>query len=154
MVKFNSTDMFYAVKNAYETGILQLLPIMKGQYKSGDRYYETIQRHILENYDLEAVDQMLENMAPTISYMADSARWEPEDFTAEEMFRAVRNLQKLGVLDIFLKKWEIPGPGDRLFEHYQEILVHKIGVDTLEKVLHTMGQCIRFLATDAALVNL
>ena len=154
MVNFSSTDFFYVVKNANDAGILKLLPLMNGKIEPGNRFFESLQKHVLESYDMAAFDQMLYNLAPTIHYMADPVHWEPADFTAEEMFRAVRALQKMGVLDVFLKKWEIPGPGDRLFEYYQEILVHKIGVETLEKVLHTLGQCIKFLATDAALENM
>lgn len=154
MVKFNSTDFFHVVKNAHAAGILELLPLMNGKIEPGDRFFESLQKYVLDTYELEAFDKMLYNLAPTFAFMADPKHWEPADFTAEEMFRTIRNLQKMGVLDVFLKKWEIPGAGDRVFEYYQEILVHKIGVETLEKVLHTMGQCIRFLATDAALVNM
>lgn len=108
----------------------------------------------METFDLEALDKLLYNLAPTIRYMADQAHWEPAEFTSDEMFRAVLHLQKMGAFEVYKGTLKIPGAGDRFFEYYQDILVHKIGVETMDQILYTLGQCIRFLATDAAMVNM
>ena len=85
--------------------------------------------------------------------MADPKHWEPEEFKAEQIFRAVKNLQTMGIFEISKEKLKIPGLGDRFFEHYQEILVRRIGPETIDRALHILGQCIKFLATDDSMVN-
>lgn len=153
MVKLDSNDLFDAAKNAQTAGVLELLPQMEGRIAPGDRFFESFQAYLLETYDLEQLDNVLYNLAPTIRYMSEEAHWEPQEFAGEEMFQAVKNLQKMGVFELCRNKTKLPGAGDRYFEYYQDILVNKIGVEALDHILHIMGQCIRFLSTDAALEN-
>lgn len=153
-MRLDSGDVFHVVKNAQQAGLLDLYPGMNGRIAPGERFFESVQSDLLNKLDLEKLDEVLYNLAPTIHFMADGSRWEPAEFTAEEMFRAVRNLQRMGVFEVSKTHWELPGSGDRYFEYYQEILVNKIGTETLDKLLHTLGQCIKFLATDAAMVNI
>ena len=153
MEKLTAEDVFDVVKNAQDFGLLGELPLMQGGYKPGDRYFESIQADLMENVDFEKLDQTLNLLAPTIHYMADPKHWEPEEFTAEEMFQAVKNLQEMGVFEFYEHKPALPGGGDRFFEYYQDILIHRIGAEKMDRILYQMGQCIRFLASDAALVN-
>ncbi len=153
MVKLDSGDVFRVARNAQEAGLLEPLPSLSGRITPGERFFESVQQWVLEEVDLEKLDEVLYNLAPAIEYMANEAHWEPAEFTAEEMFRAVRNLQRMGVFEVWRTKTGLPGSGDRYFEHYQAILVEKIGVETLDSLLYTLGQCIRFLASEAAMVN-
>lgn len=152
-MKLDSGDLFKAARNARRTGTLELIPAMKGRIAPGGRFFESFQSYLLEEFDLEKLDNALFHLAPTIHFMADTAHWEPSDFTGEDMFRAVRNLQRMGVFDVVKTKTKLPGGGDRYFEHYQKILVEKIGLETLDSLLHTLGQCIKFLASEEALKN-
>jgi len=154
MVKLDSNDVFKVVLNAQKAGLLDKLPAVKGRIAPGERFFESIQQFLLENVDLEKLDEVLHNLAPAIRYMADETHWEPADFTSDDMFRAVRNMQKMGVFNVLKMKTRVPGPGDRYFEYYQAILVEKIGVENLDRYLHILGQCIKFLASEASLVNL
>lgn len=152
-MKLESSDIFKLVRNARKAGLLDMLPAMNGRIAPGDRFFESFQEFLLKEFDLEKLDEVLYHLAPVIRYMADGAHWEPVDFTSDDMFRAVRNLQKMGIFDVLKRPTRLPGSGDRYFEYYQAILVEKIGVETLDRFLHMLGQCIKFLATDASMVN-
>lgn len=152
-MKLDSSDVFYVVQNARKAGLSKILPNIDCLIAPGERFFESIQSRLLEEINLERLDEVLEHLAPTFQYMADKAHWEPSEFTSDEMFRAVRNLQRMGVFEVINTKLKLPGSGDRFFEYYQVILVEKLGVETLDSLLHALGQCIKFLATDAAMVN-
>lgn len=152
-MKLDSDDVFNVVRNTQKAGLSKLLPSLDGLIAPGERFFESVQSRLLENIDLEQLDAVLDHLAPTIHYMADEAHWAPAEFTAEDMFRAVRNLQRMGAFEVVGAGPKLPGSGDRFFEYYQAILVEKFGVDTLDELLYTLGQCIKFLATDAAMVN-
>lgn len=154
MVKLTAEDLFDTIRNAKNTGVLELLLPLHGETGPGKRFFESLQADILEKVNLGNLDQTLCRMAPTIRYMADTCHWEPAEFTAEEMFQAIKHLQDMGVFDILAIRLQIPGGGDRFFEYYQDILVHRIGVETLDKILYRLGQCIRFLASEEALENM
>ena len=153
MVKLTAEDLFDAVKNVKDTGLLELFPGLQGEMGPGKRFFESLQADVLEKTDFENLDRTLFYLAPTIRYMADANHWEPSEFTAEEMFQAVKHLQDMGAFDVIAVKLQIPGGGDRFFEYYQDILVHKIGVETLDQTLYRLGRCIKFLASDEALEN-
>lgn len=154
MVELNCNDLFWAARHAQKAGLLQMIPSMPGQLGNGDRFFESFQKLLLERVDLAQLDQVLYNCAPAIRFMAEEQHWEPEDFTAEEVFGAVRNLQRAGLFELAAPSLTLPGSGDRFFEHCQRILVDKLGVDRVELLLHTLGQCIRFIASDAFAVNI
>ena len=153
MEKFTAEDVFDVVKNAQDVGLLQELPLMQGGYEPGDRYFESIQADLMERVDFEKLDRFLEQLTPAIRFMADPKHWEPAEFTAEEMFLAVKNLQDMGAFEVRRTELSLPGGGDRFFEYYQDILVHQIGVEKLDRILYQLGQCIRFLASDEARTN-
>lgn len=154
MTELTAENIFQVVKNAQDAGMLELFPGLQAKMGPGERFFESLQRDLLDKYDIDQLDLVLYNLAPTITFMADQRHWEPADFTAEEFFQAVKNLQTMGVFEVKRERGlELPGAGDRFFEYYQDVLVHKIGVDTLDQILYTFGQCIRYLATDAALEN-
>lgn len=152
-MKLNAGELFRAARNAQKAGLLELLPAMNGRIAPGERFFESFQRDLLEKLDLDKLDEVLHYLAPTIRYMADEERWTPEEFTSDDVFRAVRNLQRMGVFEIAKAGLRLPGSGDRFFEYYQAVLTEKIGTERLNSLLHTLGQCIKFLATDAAMVN-
>ncbi|MCC8152627.1 MAG: hypothetical protein LIO96_14620 [Lachnospiraceae bacterium] len=154
MAELKAEDLFDAVKNAQDAGILELLPPMKREIRPGDRFFESFQSYLLETINLEKLDQAFYYLAPTIAYMADPKHWIPEEFTSDEMFLAVLHMQQMGLSDVIRMRSSVPGAGDRFFEHYQDILVNQIGVEKMDRLLHVFGQCIRFLATDAALENM
>lgn len=154
MVELNCSDLFSAARYAQKADLLQLLPAMPGQLGNGERFFESFQKLLLDQVDLEQLDQVLYNCAPAIRFMAEEQHWEAEDFTAEDMFGAVRNLQRAGLFRLIAPSMALPGGGDRFFEHCQRILVDKLGVDTMERLLHTLGQCIKFIASDAFTVNM
>ncbi len=154
MVEFSCNDLFMAASHAQKAGVLKLIPSMNGQLGNGDRFFESFQKFLLEHIDLEKLDSVLYNCAPAIRFLADESHWAPESFTAEEMFEAVRNLQKAGVFDLACVKLSLPGEGDRFFEYYQAVLVKKFGVETLDWLLGVFGQCIKFMASDAFTVNM
>ena len=153
MVKLSCDDIFDVIKNAQNAGLLGLIPPMYGEIAPGERFFESFQRDVLEKVDLEKLNYLLFNLAPTIHYMTDASRWKPAEFTAEELFEALRHLQQMGAFEVVQEKMKIPGSGDRFFEYYQEILINKIGTETMDKLLHILGQGIQFLATEAAMVN-
>ena len=153
MEKLTAEDVFDVVKNAQDFGLLEELLLMQGGYEPGNRYFESIQTDLMENVDFEKLDRALDLLTPTIRFMANPKHWKPEEFTAEEMFQAMKNLQEMGVFELYKHKPALPGSGDRFFESCQDILVRQIGVEKLDRILYQMGQCIRFLASDAALVN-
>ncbi|MCC8122386.1 MAG: hypothetical protein LIO58_02475 [Oscillospiraceae bacterium] len=152
-MRLRADDVFRVARNAQKAGLFALLPSVDGLATPGERFFESMQSRLLENVNLEQLDTVLNHLAPVIHYMADETHWEPVEFTGEDMFRAVRNLQRMGAFEIINTRLEPPGSGDRFFEHYQTILVEKLGVKTLDELLYTLGQCIKFLATDAAMVN-
>jgi len=152
-MRLDSSDVFSVVKNAQKAGLLKLLA-MKGHIGPGERFFESVQRSLLEKLDLEKLDVVLYHLAPTLCYMTDEEHWEPAEFTSDDMFKAVRNLQRMGAFDVIKANLQLPGSGDRFFESAQAILVEKLGVETLDNILYTLGQCIKFLATDAAMVNM
>lgn len=154
MVELDQADVFKVAKNAWNSGLLDLLPSINGRIVPGERFFESVQEWILENADLCKLDTTLHKFAPVIRYMADEAHWTPADFTGDAMFKAVRNLWRFGFFEVLKTQIGLPGGGDRYFEHCQAILVEKIGVARLDEVLHTLGQCIAFLATEAAMVNM
>lgn len=155
MVQLVAEDVFQVFKNAQDAGLLDLWPGFQAKMGPGERFFESLQRDLLDKLDIDILDQVLYNMAPVIHYMADPAKWEPAEFTAEEMFQAVKNLQIMGLFEVKKEKTlALPGSGDRFFEYYQDILVHKIGVDTLDRILFILGQCICYLASDDALQNM
>lgn len=153
MIKLDAGDIFRTVRNAQKAGILELLPLMQGRIAPGERFFESIQSALLEYVDLERLDEVLYSLAPVFRYMADEQHWEPAAFTSGELFRAVRNLQEMEALAVWRGCLPLPGSGDRYFEHYQAILVERIGTAALDRLLHTLGQCIKFLAADAAMVQ-
>lgn len=148
-----SQDLFAAARNAQKAGILDLLPAVSAKIAPGERFFESWQRLLLEETDLEKLDEVLYNCEPVIRYMADEVQWKPADFTSDDMFKAIRNLQRIGIFDVLKAKTSLPGSGDRYFEHYQSILLEKVGAETLDYALHTLGQCIKFLSSEAAMVN-
>jgi hypothetical protein len=152
-MKPEASDLFDAVRNAQKAGLTDLLPAMNGRIAPGERFFESIQSCLQEKVNLEKLDEVLYNCAPVIRHMADESHWTPADFTGDDMFKAVRNLQKMGCFDAIKIKTRLPGDGKRYFEHYQEILTEKIGVETLDRLLHTLGQCIKFLASEESMVN-
>ena len=154
MTELTAENIFQVVKNAQDAGMLEMFPGLQAKMGPGERFFESLQRDLLDKYDIDQLDLVLYNLAPTITFMADQTHWKPADFTAEEFFQAVKNLQTMGVFEIKREKGlPLPGAGDRFFEYYQDILVRKIGVDTLDQILYTLGQCIGYLATDDALEN-
>lgn len=154
MVEFCCNDLFMATKHAQKAGVLELIPSMPGNLGNGDRFFESFQKFLLEHVNLEKLDTVLYNCAPAIQFMADEQHWVPEDFTAEEVFEAVRNLQRTGAFELTDLKMSLPGGGDRFFEYYQKVLVEKVGMETMDWLLHVFGQFIKFLASDAFTVNL
>ncbi|MCC8150459.1 MAG: hypothetical protein LIO96_03115 [Lachnospiraceae bacterium] len=116
-------------------------------------FFESFQRYLLDTFDLKALDQTLCYLAPTFRFLADPAHWEPGEFTSDDMFAAVLHLQKMGVFRVMKTKPQIPGEGDRFFEYYQRILVEKVGVETMDRLLAILAQCIRFLASEEAMEN-
>ncbi|MBQ9023066.1 MAG: hypothetical protein IJ108_04025 [Eubacterium sp.] len=154
MTELTAENIFQVVKNAQDAGMLELFPGLQAKMGPGERFFESLQRDLLDKYDIDQLDLVLYNLAPAIAFMAEQEHWEPAEFTAEEFFQAVKNLQTMGVFEVKREKTlKLPGSGDKFFEYYQDILVHKIGVDVLDQILYTMGQCIGYLATDAALEN-
>lgn len=153
MVKLDQANVFQVMRHAQKAGLLDLLPPVKYCIAPGERFFESVQSNMLEAIDLEKLDAALYNLAPAIRYMADEAHWEPAEFTSDEMFKAVRNLQRAGVFEISKAKPGWPGAGDRYFEHIQGVLVEKIGAERLDTALHILGQCIKFLASEASMVN-
>ena len=154
MTALAAEDLFQVLKNAQDSGLLDLWPGLQAKMGPGEKFFESLQKKILEEYDIDKLDVFLYNMAPTIRYMSDPVRWEPMDFSSEELFQAVKNLQLMGAFDI--KKdtaFVLPGGGDRFFEYYQKALLDQVGIDNLDRMLFQLGQAIRFLATDAALEN-
>ena len=112
-----------------------------------------MQKDLLEKLDLKQLDESLYYLAPTLHFLADPAHWNPAEFTYSELFLAVKHLQEMGIFDIPKEKMKIPGAGDRFFEYYQRILVEKVGAETLDQVLFTLGQCIKYLASEEAMEN-
>ena len=154
MVKLTAENIFQTVKNAQDAGILQEFPGLQAKMGPGERFFESLQRDLLDGLDLEKFDQVLYYLAPTFEFMADEEHWKPADFTAEEMFQAVKNLQLMGAFEVKKEKTlKLPGAGDRFFEYYQDLLVHKIGIEKLDWLLHTLGQGISYLATEEAMEN-
>lgn len=149
-----SGDVFMTFKNAQDADLLSLLPSFRGRQGPGKRFFESVQKTLLEQYNLEQLDKSLYNLAPVWHFMADPGHWEPQEFTASEFFQAIKNLQTMGVFDITDLSLKIPGDGDRFFEYYQRILVDRIGTENLDRILFTLGQCIRFLATEEAMENI
>lgn len=152
-MELQSSDVFMTVKNAQDFGVLELLPSIPGEQGPGKRFFESFQSDLLTKLDLEQLDQSLYYLAPTLHFMANPAHWEAQEFTSSEMFLAVKNLQTMGVFEIPKEKLKVPGAGDRFFEYYQRILVDRIGVETLDRLLYRLGQCIQFLASEEALEN-
>ncbi len=153
MVELNSNDVFLVMKHAQEAGLLALLPPVEGEQGPGKRFFESVQKDLLESVDLEALDQVLFCLAPTIRYMADEEHWEPAEFSSDDLFWAFLHLQKMGVFQVVKLTVDIPGEGDRFFEHVQRILLDRIGVENMERLLTVLGQCICFLASEEAMVN-
>lgn len=149
-----SSDVFMTVKNAQDAGVLQLFPSLRGEQGPGKRFFESLQSDLLTKLDLEKLDKCLYYLAPTLHFMAEPKHWEPQEFTSDEVFKAVKNLQTMGVFEIPKEKLKVPGAGDRFFEYYQRILVEKIGPENLDRVLFILGQCIHFLASDEAMENM
>lgn len=152
-MQLDSGDVFQVVKHAQAAGVLHILPRLNGRIAPGERFFESIQSNLLEYVDLEKLDEVLYNLAPVIHYMADGEHWIPAEFTSDQMFLAVRHLDQMGVFEVLRLRPGLPGEGDRYFEHCQAFLVDRLGVDTLDRLLHVLGQCIGFLASDAAMVN-
>lgn len=154
MVELTAENFFQTVKNAQDAGVLQMFPDLQAKMGPGQRFFESLQRDLLDHTDLGQLDTALFHLAPVFRFLADRDHWEPQEFTAEEMFQAMKNLQTMGCFAIRTEEsLRLPGKGDKFFEYYQDILVHKIGVDVLDRLLYTLGQCIRFLSTDEALEN-
>ncbi|MBQ9031422.1 MAG: hypothetical protein IJ106_08230 [Parasporobacterium sp.] len=152
-MELKSQDVFCTVKNAQDAGVLEMFPSLQGAQGPGLRFFESLQADILKGYDLEKLDLALYHLAPTLHFMADPKHWEPQEFTSSQMFWAVKNLQAMGVFDISNNTLQVPGAGDRFFEYYQKILVEKIGTENLDRLLYTLGQCIAFLASEEAMIN-
>ncbi len=153
MVELKAEEVFRTVKYAGEYGLLDSLPTPQAKQGPGLRFFESFQRNLLDMVDLEKLDQALFYLAPAIHFMSEKEHWESADFTSTEMFLAVKHLQEMGVFEISKKKLQIPGAGDRFFEFYQRVFIEKIGVEKMEHLLHTLGQCICFLASEEAMVN-
>ncbi len=154
MTQLTAENVFQVGKNAQDAGLLEMFPGLRAKMGPGERFFESLQRNLLDDYDMARLDLVLYNLAPAIEFMADPNHWKPADFTAEEMFQAVKNLQLMGAFEVKRESsFTLPGAGDRFFEYYQDILVHKIGAETLDRILYTLGQGISFLATDQALEN-
>lgn len=154
MTGLTAENVFQTVKNAQDAGILQLFPGLQAKMGPGERFFESLQRDLLDGLSLEQLDKSLYYLAPAFEFLADPAHWTPAEFTAEEIFQAVKNLQTMGVFEIRKGNGlHLPGPGDRFFEYYQEKLVHEIGLENLDRLLYVMGQGIRFLASEEAMEN-
>lgn len=153
MIKLEAEDVFRAVKNAGDAGLLELLPEPGADQGPGQRFFESLQRDLLDYVDLEKLDKTLFFLAPTIQFLGEQRHWEPADFTSSDMFLAVKHLQEMGVFEILKIRMKIPGHGDRFFEHYQDILVKRFGVEAMDRALYVLGQCICFLATEEAMEN-
>ncbi len=154
MAELSSDDVFMVMKNAQDAGLLELLPPVSGEQGPGKRFFESVQKDLLERFDLEALDETLYYLAPTIRFMADRSHWEPEEFTSDDLFTAILHLQKMGAFRVMKVEVDIPGPGDRFFEYIQRILLDRIGVENMERLLTVLGQCIRFLASEEAMENI
>lgn len=148
-----SQDVFMTFKNAQDAGVLELLPTMQGEQGPGKRFFESVQRTLVDKLDLKQLDRSLYYLAPTLHFMADPAHWKESEFTSSDLFLAVKHLQTMGVFDISKEQLKVPGAGDRFFDYYQRVLVEKIGTETMDKLLYTLGQCIRFLASEEAMEN-
>lgn len=149
-----SSDVFMTIKNAQDVGIFEMIPSLKGEQGPGKRFFESLQSNLIEKIDLDKLDKCFFYLAPTLHFMANPKHWEPKEFTSNDFFTAVKNLQTMGVFEISKEKLKIPGAGDRFFEYYQRILVEKIGPENLDKLLFILGQCICFLASDEAMENM
>ena len=151
-------DFFRFFRNLQKTGVLekQIRPERERyQYVPGRRYFEDIKEKMLA-WDMKYIADKVICVSPVIKKLGDEKNWTVVELEPKDFFRAVRNLQRAGILDLL---YENSGkdyafvPGRRYFENIKEYL-NQCDMRAVAEVVEKLSPVIKLLADERNLIFL
>ena len=145
-MELQTSDVFRALRNAYKAGLLEQKPEAEYEYVPGSRYFESMKESLLKAVVPEWAAK-LEIAAPLIQFLAEEENWQPAEIHNTDVFRALRNAYKAGLLEQKPEAEYEYVPGKRYFESMKSKILEK-DVGEFANKLSAAIPMIRFLADE------
>jgi predicted ATPase len=145
-MELQASDLFRALRNAYKAGLLEQKPETEYEYVPGKRYFESMKESLLKSV-IQGWVAKLEIATPLIRFLAEEDNWRPAEIHTSDVFKALRNAYKAGLLEQKTETEYEYVPGKRYFESFKAAILEK-GVGELANNLSVAVPVIRFLADE------
>jgi hypothetical protein len=145
-MELHTSDVFRALRNAYKAGLLEQKPEAEYEYVPGKRYFESMKESLLKSVIPEWAAK-LEIATPLIRFLAEEENWKPAEIHTSDVFRALRNAYKAGLLEQKPEAEYEYVPGKRYFESMKAAVLEK-DVGEFANKLSVAVPMIRFLADE------
>jgi hypothetical protein len=145
VMSLQTSDVFQALRNAYKAGLLEQKPEAEFVFSPGTRFFESMKGPLL-NSGVAVWAEKLEMFAPLIKFLADKKNWKPVELQTADVFQALRNAYKAGLLEQGMDEYTCT-PGCRYFETMKETIL-KTDIGELAKELSMAAPAIKFLADE------
>jgi hypothetical protein len=145
-MELQTSDVFQALRNAYKAGLLEQKPEADYEYVPGKRHFESMKESLLKAVMPEWALK-LEIATPLIQFLAEEENWQPAEIHTSDVFQALRNAYKAGLLEQKPEADYEYVPGKRHFESMKAAILEK-DVGEFANKLSAAVPMIRFLADE------